>query len=582
MTSVETPQRSRMPAWLERILRVPYTDPELNWRGFMFNAILLTGILVCLGILADLQLLAYWYPDFHPALLNGIMVAAIGAYAMAYVANRQGYLEIAGRIYLFLLVSLSLAATLLYDGFTSSAVGVYVWVMIGAVLILPLRDGAIVAGSLVAVYGLIGMAQGLGMYRPPFSMEPNLRLTAMATLNVLDVTGATVAVALMVWNLYERLDTTRVLAQELNHTRQTLEQRVAERTAKAERGAQRFQTIAELSQSMTSVRDLESLLQTTAQLIAERMGYDHVGIFLLDKERQWAVLRAASSEGGKRMLARGHRLHVGVQGIVGNVAFSGIPRIALDVGADAVWFNNPDLPNTRSEMALPLVVREQIIGVLDIQSHQPEAFTQDDVSVMRILADSVAVAIENARLLSEMQQTLERLSRYQEQEVVEAWRDAIARHRTLYSYDASFGAVLPVDELPPSTLPERVEVLSTETGRNALLVPVRVRGQVVGLLRFEAEREWRDEELRLADMVGEQLSLALDNARLLEESRLRALNERARSAIVARLRASSSVEAVLRSLVQEVGRALNLQRARVQLIPIEERETSSTETHETQ
>lgn len=577
--SAETPLTpSWFQRWLELILSVPYEDETRQWRGQLFNSILLTGILVSLGIILNLQLLAVWHPGFNPGILTTVMFVAIVAYGLGYWANKRGFLEQAAWIYVGLLTVLLLLVVILYDGIASIGVSMFIWLFVAALGTLPLRGGLLISGVILGVYLWVSIAQRLGMYTTPLSLPLEMQADALATMTVLGSVGSATVFTIFVYNLQQRFEYFRDVARQLADVRRELEDRVNERTLELQSLARRFLTIAELSQILTSLRDEEQLLQTTVRLIAERLEFDHVGIFLLDKDREWAVLRAASSEGGQRMLARGHRLHVGIQGIVGNVAFTGIPRIALDVGSDAVWFDNPDLPDTRSEMALPLVVREQIIGVLDIQSNRPAAFTQEDVRTLRVLADGVAIAIDNARLHSEMQQNLERLSRYQEQDVIEAWRDTVRRHRTLYSYDAKFGAVLPVDEAPDETsLPSQVEVRE-EGELKALHVPLRVRGQVVGYLRFEAGRTWRPEEVRLAEQVGEQLSLALDNARLLEESRVRALNERARSAIVARLRASSSVEAVLRNLVQEVGRALNLQRARVQLVPAGEREPAGSET----
>jgi GAF domain-containing protein len=146
-----------------------------------------------------------------------------------------------------------------------------------------------------------------------------------------------------------------------------------------------------------------------ARLVTDQFGFYHTGVFLINETGDQAVLQAASSEGGRRMIERGHALPVGTQGIVGYVAAQKKPRIALDVGADAVFFNNPDLPMTRSELALPLLVRHKILGVLDIQSDKPQAFNADDIDVLQTLSDQVAVAIENARLLDETQAAIVQL-----------------------------------------------------------------------------------------------------------------------------------------------------------------------------
>ena len=185
-----------------------------------------------------------------------------------------------------------------------------------------------------------------------------------------------------------------------------LEDRVAQRTFELERRNEaltyrstQLQTVAEVARGIATSQQLEDLLNSITEMVSSRFGFYHVGIFLLDENKELAVLRAANSEGGKRMLNRKHALQVGKVGIVGYVTGMGRPRIATDVGEDAVFFNNPDLPLTRSEMALPLQVSGQIIGALDVQSTQSNAFTSEDVSLFSILADQVAIAIQNNQLV---------------------------------------------------------------------------------------------------------------------------------------------------------------------------------------
>ena len=169
----------------------------------------------------------------------------------------------------------------------------------------------------------------------------------------------------------------------------SLEQRVAERTTELEAAtqqvehrAEQFEAIAEVARVISSIQNQEELLPRITHMISQSFGFYHVGIFLVDEDNQYAILRAANSVGGERMLARQHRLAVGHTGIVGHVTSTGSPRIALDTGADAVFFDNPDLPETRSEMALPLKVGDQIIGALDVQSTEPNSFTQEDINIL--------------------------------------------------------------------------------------------------------------------------------------------------------------------------------------------------------
>ncbi|MBL8099795.1 MAG: GAF domain-containing protein [Anaerolineales bacterium] len=159
---------------------------------------------------------------------------------------------------------------------------------------------------------------------------------------------------------------------------------------------------AQVARDATRTLDIKNLLNQTVNLISQRFEFYHVGIFLLDNKFEFAVLQAASSEGGKLMLKEGYKLN---KGIVGFVAHNGKPRIADNVEMDEEFYNNRYLPNTRSEMALPLTVNGQVIGVLDVQSTESDIFTDDDKDVLQILADQLSNAIENARQYIELEQT---------------------------------------------------------------------------------------------------------------------------------------------------------------------------------
>ena len=204
--------------------------------------------------------------------------------------------------------------------------------------------------------------------------------------------------------------------QQLSRQEGILERLIQERTASLERRSVQLQVATEVARAIASVQNLDQLLPSMARLISERFGFYHVGLFLLDPAREYAVLQAANSEGGQRMLARGHRLKVGQVGIVGYVTGAGLPRIALDVGQDAVFFDNPALPHTRSEMALPLKVGEEVIGALDAQSTLPAAFSKEDAAILGALADQVAIAIQNARLFDQTQAALEAARRLVQRE----------------------------------------------------------------------------------------------------------------------------------------------------------------------
>jgi putative methionine-R-sulfoxide reductase with GAF domain/HAMP domain-containing protein/MFS family permease len=223
-----------------------------------------------------------------------------------------------------------------------------------------------------------------------------------------------------------------------------LEGRVQERTAELSRQnenlkfrSQQIQTVSDVARSIASTVELESLLNQVTVLISDRFTFYHVGIFLIDDTGEFAVLRAANSEGGKIMLARGHKLKIGAKGIVGYACGAREARIATDVGQDSVYFNNPDLPLTRSEMALPLKAGGRVIGALDVQSVEANAFTQDDIELFSILADQVAIAIVNNRLYAETNQALAEIQELHRRYLRMEWkREVTDQNHHSYRYTA--------------------------------------------------------------------------------------------------------------------------------------------------
>ncbi len=216
-------------------------------------------------------------------------------------------------------------------------------------------------------------------------------------------------------------------------------------TRKVQVRASQFEALAQVTQAITSVRDLNELLPRIAAVISEKFGFYHVGVFLIDDAREYAILGATNSEGGRRMLERHHRLRVGEQGIVGNVTFTGAPRVAMDVGADAVFFDNPDLPETHSELALPLRIADQIIGALDVQSTKTGAFTNEDIQMLGLLANQVSLAIENARLFEDTRRALAESEAITRQTIRETWKN-LPSQQNLLGYRYTITGAIPLDQ----------------------------------------------------------------------------------------------------------------------------------------
>jgi GAF domain-containing protein/HAMP domain-containing protein len=425
--------------------------------------------------------------------------------------------------------------------------------------------------TLIALLVLLG-AVFLGLIAAQRIAEPLVRLTHTASqISTGDLAAR--AVIQTEDEIGTLAGTFNEMNNQLGKVLAGLEQRVAERTAdveaarlQSEKRAQELQAISEISRIISTEQRLETLLSLIAQLVSERFNFYHVGIFLIDNSGQFAVLQAANSDGGQWMLERGHKLEVGHTGIVGNVAQTGKPRIALDTGIDAVYFDNPDLPNTHSEMALPLNLRNQTLGVLDVQSLSPGAFDESDASTLGILADHVAITIDNARLFEQSQQALRELQALYRQYQAQEW-DAFMRHEsTVGFHQFSIGGKVLEHPLESKEIHEVIEkgemiVRNAAPGKAepSMVIPVKLRGQTIGVLNIKAPTPnlvWNQDEINLVQAISDRLALALDNARLLQESQRRAAKEQKIGDVTAKIGASIDMRNVLRTAVEELGHAL--------------------------
>ncbi len=369
--------------------------------------------------------------------------------------------------------------------------------------------------------------------------------------------------------------------EELTILRTSLEERVAQRTAELEtanfineRRTREFQAVAKVMKAISTIQDPETLLSRIAELISEQFNIYHTGIFLLDPKREFAVLRATNSPGGYKMLARGHKLQVGQTGIVGYVAATGQPRIALDVGADAVFFDNPDLPDTHTEVALPLRYSGIVIGALDVQSTEPNAFDHDDLEALSTLADQVAIAINNAATIENAQRSLLEAQSALGKTAREAWE--VMRPKVVgLGLWLSESVVKPLDApLDGATVREVFRkgktVTSAEPNKStSVTIPIRLRDRVIGVMQINShEQKWlTEDDTDIAEAVADRLSLAIESATLLQAAQQRADYERVSTDITSRIGASSRFETILQTAAQELSRALGGSDVIVQIEP---------------
>jgi GAF domain-containing protein len=386
--------------------------------------------------------------------------------------------------------------------------------------------------------------------------------------------------------------------RELEMMRNSLEEQVAERTRVLEQRTNYLQAAIEVSRATSSILDTQQLIQNAVDLVREQFDLYYVGLFLIDTTGNWAVLRTGTGDAGKALIARGHRIRYG-QGMIGWSIANAQPRLAGDVEEDIVRLPIPELPETRSEAAIPLRSRGRVLGALTVQSDRSDAFGEIEITIFQALADQLAIALDNANLIAESQQAVKETQHAYGQISRNAWNDFLASlpdKSATYRY--GIGETEATSELElarQNVITSGQQVQAFVGDRPILLLPIQVRGQVIGVINFSkepvavpvnlrADRQqrsicqrtspqqtfdqpaaWSTEEVELLKTITEQLGVALDSARLFAETRQRAEYERLVDQVSSQMRASLDIDSVLETAVCELRDALGLAEVEVRL-----------------
>lgn len=362
------------------------------------------------------------------------------------------------------------------------------------------------------------------------------------------------SIAILVSGLATNLQERAKLAHNLEIERDALESRVQERTQTMARQMTLLHGAADISQAISGLSDPEALLQRVVDLIQERFKLYYVGVFLIDPSRQYAVLQAGTGEAGKRMIAQKHQLSITGSSMIGWSIANRQSRIALDVGAEAIRFNNPALPLTRSEIAMPLIVHDYVFGALTIQSEISRAFDEGDIVILESIANSLAIALENDRLYNETRESLEEIRTLNRDYLQRAWAETLESYGELsYVYD---------NETSASSLP---------AGQGKLIeVPLMLRNETIGSITLEMDRpDLSAEEKSFIENVTTQTAVALENARLLHETERRAIQEQKLNELASRFSRALNIDEILRAAAQDLGQLPTVAEVSVQINPPE-------------
>jgi len=560
-------------AMIEQMIRhlaAPNFDNEQeNRRASLVNIITLTqSVVAFFGMIAAISI----------GQGNLKVAVACGIFLLLAIAS-QLFLRL-GKIQLssILLISGSWIVTTLavysLGGISHPFVNIYFIILITASLIVSVRSAIVLSGlTILAMLALMvadqfGMITHMAVSLQEHWITDSSLLIFSAVLLYFGINNLSQALLRSYKNQASLAQSNRKLAT----VQTSLEEQISERTARLQQRSRYLEASIEIGRAASSILDSDELIQHVVDLIQNRFDLYYVGLFLIDPGAEWAVLKAGTGEAGKAMQARDHRIKRG-NGMVGWSIANAQPRVSMIAKEDSIRLGTPELSGTRSEAALPLRSRGEVVGALTVQSARLHTFDEDMVLVLQTMADQVAIAIDNARLFSENQNALESARQAYGEISQQAWNE-LFKTRSQLGYRYTGKEIFPIEG---EWQPELIQ--AAQTGRRlennngdspSLTIPIKVRNQVVGALKFQKEgpgKKWTPEETSLLETLTEQLGVAVESARLYEETQRRAERERLAGEISAKLRASNDPQTILQTAVQELRQALQANRAQVLLQP---------------
>jgi GAF domain-containing protein len=384
------------------------------------------------------------------------------------------------------------------------------------------------------------------------------------------------AFALLFSALSSALERQKSLAEEAKEEKELLDKRVEERTVELSRKTAQLEAAGLVASAISGAPDVEQILDTAIEMIKEKFGFYQVNIFLNDGTNEFTVLRAATGDAGKKLLQSDFRLQIGETGIVGEVAYKGKPRIARDVAADPNYIAVSDLPATHAEMAVPMFAGDKVSGVLDIQSDQVHDFSADDVETIVTLAGQISHALENARMVEDLQRSLADLENSNRQFTQATWSSHLKSSKRIYAYRYRQSRIENISSHTPESLKafQQGSTIITSSPASSqstqpfatLAIPIKVRDQTLGVINMRvAGGSVSPDLVELVEGAVNRLSASLENARLLEEIQTRAERERLVGDIASKVRTATDIDSILRTTAGELGRSLGVSEVVIQL-----------------
>lgn len=551
-----------------------FEDEEKNRAAGLLNTILW----VMLGLLS-LTGLGFYLSDPGNLTRVGVIIAGLGILIISYGALRFGYVNIASYLLVGGIWAIMSVYVLRFGGLRVPAFATNIALIIMAGLLLGQR-GVIVFTVLALVTGVAAVFVELnGLLAISFAdFVPAPTAAFVSNAFTLLISGTLLYLTISNLNnaLKRAQDNESALRESnltLENVRTTLEERVVART-------ERLEIIAALSERLNAILDLDQLLQELVDQVKERFHYYHVHIYLLDEAGQNLMMRAGVGQAGAQMKAQGHQIPLTAPtSLVARSARSGEVVSIDNVRQTADWLPNPLLADTYSEMAVPIILEGQVVGVLDVQEDEVAGLDESDATVLRSLASQVAVAIRNARLFAQVEAALANAETAQKRYITQAWEagqiNAQSRSRQYTRPglpepdEASWQQAKRVasGQENPVALP----VNDNRIEGSAIVAPISIGDQKIGafqLIRTKAEGEgvdWQEQDLAFVSAILDQIAQTAENLRLFQETQERAGRERTIREITDKLRSAPNLDLLLETAARELGQRLGVQHTVLEL-----------------
>ena len=409
----------------------------------------------------------------------------------------------------------------------------------------------------IFTFTIIGIMQQLGKYQ--FS-APGVPTTTPLDWIAYTVNFSVLSVILVIAIARFKNEFARIVGQTqskfqtLIAERTQLENRIRERTEELEVQTNQLRTSTTVARTIAEIQDVSTLLGAVTDQISEKFEYYHVGLYILDEQKKNAFLQAASSTIGKQLLGQGFRVESDRRNALNKVVELNRAEITSDI-EDPNFIRDPNFPITRSRMMLPLAVRGSVIGVLDLHSDQPKAFGSQDAEILQTLADLAAISFDNARLLNETKNLVNQLEVNTSFQTRKTWLKLTTRQKPAYQYTPA--------GVRPLFSKDKVNI-------EGMLVPLVLYGETIGTIKLKRKggiSEWSDRERLLVEKIADQVALALENSRLVEEAQKSALRDQMIANISTRGRETLDVESVIRTAATELRRVFDLKEAEINIGP---------------